>query len=93
MPGERRDVLTAVADRQQYLSVAGGLLLLVGLVLAAWVGYEWFGTHTSHLVIAIAAGIVTVIGVQLLVFAAMVSMLVALYREQEWHLAAEGRAR
>lgn len=65
-----------------YFGSVGSLSTLAGLGLAAYVGYEWFVQNTSHEVIAFLAGSAVLFGVQLLMFAILSDMIVAVNREQ-----------
>lgn len=65
-----------------YFGSVGSLSTLAGLVLAAYVAYEWFVRSISHEVIAFLAGSAVLFGVQLLMFAVLSDMIVAVNREQ-----------
>ena len=65
-----------------YFGSAGGLAGLVGLALAAYVAYEWFGPPgVSHEVLAVASGVTIIFGVQLLIFGVLSDLIVTLHRE------------
>ena len=65
-----------------YFGSVGGLSTLVGIVLAVYVGYDWFVNGISHEVIAVGAAAGILFGVQLLMFGVLSDMIVALNREQ-----------
>jgi len=65
-----------------YFGSLGGASLLVSVVLGVYVGYEWFAKGISHQVIAVAAGVALLFGVQLLMFGVLSDLLVTLHREQ-----------
>ena len=65
-----------------YFGSVGSLSTLAGLVLAAYVGVEWFVRGISHEVLAFIAGVGILFGVQLLMFGVLSDMIVALNREQ-----------
>jgi dolichol-phosphate mannosyltransferase len=65
-----------------YFGSVGTLSTLAGIGLAAYVAYEWFVRSISHEVIAFLAGSAVLFGVQLLMFAVLSDMIVAVNREQ-----------
>jgi len=65
-----------------YFGSVGVASSLVGIILAAYVGYEWFVAGISHEVIAVVAASGILFGVQLLIFGVLSDMIVALNREQ-----------
>lgn len=65
-----------------YFGSVGTLSTLAGLILATYVAYEWFVRSVSHEVIAFLAGSAVLFGVQLLMFAVLSDMIVAVNREQ-----------
>jgi len=65
-----------------YFGSVGVASCLVGVGLAAYVGYEWFVAGISHEVIAVVAASGILFGVQLLMFGVLSDMIVALNREQ-----------
>jgi dolichol-phosphate mannosyltransferase len=65
-----------------YFGSVGSLSTMAGLGLAVYVAYEWFVQSTSHEVIAFLAGSAVLFGVQLLMFAVLSDMIVAVNREQ-----------
>jgi len=73
---------TKTSNPLVYFGAAGGVSSLVGLVLAAYVGYEWFWRDTSHEVVAIVSAFAIMIGVQLFMFGALSDLVVTLHREQ-----------
>ncbi|GAA0656149.1 S-layer glycoprotein N-glycosyltransferase AglJ [Salarchaeum japonicum] len=65
-----------------YFGSVGGGALLLSLVLGVYVGYEWFVRGVSHNVIAVAAGVALLFGVQLIMFGVLSDLFVTLHREQ-----------
>ncbi|MFC5973308.1 S-layer glycoprotein N-glycosyltransferase AglJ [Halomarina salina] len=65
-----------------YFGSVGTASVLVGTLLGAWVGYEWWFAGISHQVYAVAAGVAILLGAQLLMFAVLSDMIVAVNREQ-----------
>lgn len=80
--GNEDDLFEAIKSRHRALRLAGAIATLIGLVLAAYVGYEWFIWRTGHEIIALLAAVAILFGVQLLIFSTLTSMLVSLHREQ-----------
>jgi dolichol-phosphate mannosyltransferase len=66
-----------------YFGSAGAVSTLVGLGLAAYVGYEWFVAvpRRSHEVIAVGAALAILFGVQLLIFGVLSDMIASFHRE------------
>ncbi|WP_324758449.1 S-layer glycoprotein N-glycosyltransferase AglJ [Haloarcula montana] len=54
----------------------------LGIVLGAYVAYDWFANSISHEVIAMVGGIAIVLGLQLLMFGVLSDMIVTVNREQ-----------
>lgn len=71
-----------------YFGSVGVLSALSGLLLGAWVGYEWWVVGISHQVYAVVAGVAILLGAQLLMFAVLSDMIVAVNREQTHRLEA-----
>ncbi|UPV74294.1 S-layer glycoprotein N-glycosyltransferase AglJ [Halorussus limi] len=66
-----------------YFGSVGVLSSLIGVIIGAYVGYEWFGpANTSHEVLAIVAAFAILFGVQLLMFGVLSDLIVTLHREQ-----------
>lgn len=65
-----------------YFGSVGVLSLLTGVVLAVYVGVEWFLMNTSHQVIAVVAGVAVLFGVQLVMFGVLSDLVVTTNREQ-----------
>jgi dolichol-phosphate mannosyltransferase len=79
--------LYSLARMNNPLFYFGGLSLasaLVGLALAAYVGYEWFvrTPPVSHEVLAVVGGFALLISVQLFVFGVLSDMVIVANREQ-----------
>lgn len=81
MPPTTIDPFQTVSDRQRLLVVIGLTSVVIGLITAGWVGYEWFVFTTSHVVMALVSGVLVVLGIQLLVFSFMASMIIELHRD------------
>ncbi|MFC6726034.1 S-layer glycoprotein N-glycosyltransferase AglJ, partial [Halobium palmae] len=66
-----------------YFGSAGAISGFVGLLLAAYVGYEWFIAfpRRSHEVIAVGAALAIIFGVQLLIFGVLSDMIASFHRE------------
>jgi dolichol-phosphate mannosyltransferase len=65
-----------------YFGSVGTLATLVGTLLAAYVGYEWFvPPQVSHEVIAVVSAFAILFGVQLLMFGVLSDLILALHRE------------
>lgn len=80
----------AVTSRRRLLVVSGGASTLVGLAVAAFVGYEWFVQGVSHEVLTMIAGVALLFGVQVLVLASLAGMLITLHRETLQQVEEEG---
>jgi dolichol-phosphate mannosyltransferase len=67
-----------------YFGSVGLASTLVGLALAAYVGYEWFirVPRVSHEVLAVVSAAAVLFGVQLLMFGVLSDMILSLHREQ-----------
>lgn len=67
-----------------YFGSVGLASTLAGIVLAAYVGYEWFirVPRVSHEVLAVVAAAGVLFGVQLLMFGVLSDMILSLHREQ-----------
>lgn len=65
-----------------YFGSVGIASLIMGLLLATYVGYRWFALGISHEVLAVASGFGILFGVQLLMFGVLSDMIVTLHREQ-----------
>ncbi|MEE6210351.1 S-layer glycoprotein N-glycosyltransferase AglJ [Salarchaeum sp. III] len=65
-----------------YFGSVGGGALLLSLALGVYVAYEWFAKGVSHNVIAVAAGVALLFGVQLIMFGVLSDLFVTLHREQ-----------
>ncbi|WP_170864794.1 S-layer glycoprotein N-glycosyltransferase AglJ [Halogranum amylolyticum] len=67
-----------------YFGSVGLASTLVGLVLAGYVGYEWFVRvpRVSHEVLAVVSAAAVLFGVQLLMFGVLSDMILSLHREQ-----------
>jgi dolichol-phosphate mannosyltransferase len=65
-----------------YFGSVGALSTVVGVVLAAYVGYEWFvPPRVSHEVIAVVSAFAILFGVQLLMFGVLSDLILTLHRE------------
>ena len=74
----------AIKRRHRMILLAGVAATVVGVLLAGFVGYEWFvrRPRVSHEVLAVIAAFAVLVGVQLLVFSTLTDMLVVLHQEQ-----------
>lgn len=71
----------AVRSRHRLLLLTGATATAIGVLIGVYVGYRWFGHGTSHEVLALVAAVAILLGVQILVFTTLTSMLVLLHRE------------
>jgi dolichol-phosphate mannosyltransferase len=65
-----------------YFGSVGVLSLVIGGIIAVYVGFEWFGRGISHEVLAVVSGVALLFGVQLLMFGVLSDMVLSLHREQ-----------
>ncbi|MDL0129573.1 S-layer glycoprotein N-glycosyltransferase AglJ [Halobacterium salinarum] len=65
-----------------YFGSVGAGFGAVGTALAAWIGYEWFVRGISHEALTVVAGVVLLLGVQLVIFGVLSDLVVTLHREQ-----------
>lgn len=65
-----------------YFGSFGALSALVGLFLTGFVGYSWVFRGVSHEVIALAAGVAVLFGLQLIMFGVLSDLIVTANREQ-----------
>jgi len=65
-----------------YFGSVGVASVLVGVVLAAYVGVEWVTRGISHEVIAVVAGVALLFGVQVALFGVLADLVVDVNREQ-----------
>jgi dolichol-phosphate mannosyltransferase len=73
---------TKTSNPLVYFGLAGGVSMLLGLVVAAYVAVEWFSRGVSHEVMAVLASFAIIVGVQLFMFGALSDLIVTLHREQ-----------
>jgi dolichol-phosphate mannosyltransferase len=73
---------TKTSNPTVYFGAAGGLSLVVGVVIAAYVGVEWVTRSVSHDVLAVVAAFAVIVGIQLFMFGALSDLVVTLHREQ-----------
>ena len=71
-----------------YFGSVGFSTIGLGVVLGAYVAYDWFVNSISHEVIAMVGGIAIVLGIQLLMFGVLSDMIVTVNREQTRRLEA-----
>jgi len=64
-----------------YFGSVGSLSAVVGLLVASYVGFEWFVQGVSHEVLAVVAAAGVLFGVQLLMFGLLADLIVSLHRE------------
>ena len=65
-----------------YFGSVGFSAIGLGVLLGAYVAYDWFINSISHEVIAMVGGIAIVLGIQLLMFGVLSDMIVTVNREQ-----------
>ncbi|WP_435347055.1 S-layer glycoprotein N-glycosyltransferase AglJ [Haloarchaeobius sp. HRN-SO-5] len=65
-----------------YFGTVGGILGLTGVFVAGFVAYEWFAKGVPHDVLAMLAGVLLLVGVQLAMFGVLADTMVSLHREQ-----------
>jgi len=65
-----------------YFGSVGFLSAVSGVLLAAFVAYRWFLHDTSHEVIALAAGVTLLFGIQLVMFGVLSDLIVTANRRQ-----------
>ncbi|MFB6198143.1 MAG: TIGR04182 family glycosyltransferase, partial [Halobacteriaceae archaeon] len=65
-----------------YFGTMGTALLLLGGVVGVYVGVEWVTQNVSHEVLAVLSAMMTLIGVQLLIFGLLSDLIVTLHRER-----------
>ena len=56
--------------------------LIIGIIMAGFVGYDWFVNHIGHEVLAIVSAFGILLGVQMLILSSLSSMLISLHQEQ-----------
>lgn len=64
-----------------YFGSVGGLSVLFGVAVGAFVGYEWFILHVSHEALAVVSAFAILLGVQLFMFGVLSDMVIAVNRE------------
>jgi dolichol-phosphate mannosyltransferase len=65
-----------------YFGVLGALATLVGALVGAYVGIEWFTVGRSHDVLALVSASGFLLGVQLLVFGVLADMMLSFHKSQ-----------
>jgi len=65
-----------------YFGSLGVVSALVGVFLAGFVAFRWFFRNTSHEVIALAAGVSLLFGIQLIMFGVLSDLIVTANRRQ-----------
>ena len=65
-----------------YFGTVGGVLGLTGVFVAGFVAYDWFVNRVPHDVLAMLAGVLLLVGVQLAMFGVLADTMVVLHREQ-----------
>ena len=74
--------LEVIKTRHRLIIGTGLLSTLVGIMMAVFVGYDWFVNHTGHEVLAIVSAFGILLGVQMLILSSLSSMLISLHQEQ-----------
>jgi glycosyltransferase (TIGR04182 family) len=69
-----------------YFGSIGLLSSLVGLVVAAYVGWEWFVVGISHEALTVVSAFAILFGLQMVMFGALSDLMVSLHREQRRHI-------
>ncbi|WP_267639843.1 S-layer glycoprotein N-glycosyltransferase AglJ [Haloarchaeobius amylolyticus] len=69
-----------------YFGSVGGMSGLAGIFIGAWVGYEWFFRGVPHNILAMLAGVLLLLGVQLAMFGVLADTIVSLHQEQRSRL-------
>lgn len=69
-----------------YFGSFGVLSALIGILLAGYVGYEWVVNGVAHDVLALAAGVTLLFGVQLVMFGVLSDLIVTSNRQQNRQL-------
>ncbi|RRJ29851.1 S-layer glycoprotein N-glycosyltransferase AglJ [Halocatena pleomorpha] len=64
-----------------YFGSVGGLSILFGISIGAFVGYDWFIHHVSHEALAVVSAFAILLGVQLFMFGVLSDMVIAVNRE------------
>jgi dolichol-phosphate mannosyltransferase len=73
---------TKTSNPLVYFGAAGGVSLVAGVLIGAYVGVEWVTRRVSHEVLAVVAAFAIIVGIQLFMFGALSDLLVTLHREQ-----------
>ncbi|MFW5919948.1 MAG: S-layer glycoprotein N-glycosyltransferase AglJ [Halanaeroarchaeum sp.] len=74
--------LAKTSNPMFYFGSVGGVSLFVALLLAAYIGYEWFVHGISHNVLALLATLAFLFGGMLVMFGFLSDLIVTLHREQ-----------
>jgi len=65
-----------------YFGSVGTVFGVGGVALASYVGYDWFAKGISHEALTMVAGVLLLLGVQLVMFGVVADIVVSLHREQ-----------
>jgi glycosyltransferase (TIGR04182 family) len=65
-----------------YFGSIGSVFGAAGTLIAAYVGYDWFANGISHEALTVVAGVLLLLGVQMLLFGVLSDLVVTLHREQ-----------
>jgi glycosyltransferase (TIGR04182 family) len=65
-----------------YFGSIGSVFGFSGTLLAGYVGYDWFANGISHEALTVVAGVLLLLGVQMLLFGVLSDLVVTLHREQ-----------
>lgn len=63
-----------------YFSVIGGVTILIGLVIGAYVVIEWMA-GTTHVLLAVLTALIIISGIQMFIFAIMGDLIASLHKE------------
>ena len=66
--------LEVIKTRHKLIIGTGLLSTLVGIMMAIFVGYDWFVNHTGHEVLAIVSAFGILLGVQMLILSSLSSL-------------------
>lgn len=73
-----------------YFGSVGITTMLVGGIVAGWVGYEWFVHSVAHDVLALFAASAFLFGMQLVMFGLLSDLIVSLHREEMRRIEEDG---
>ena len=74
--------IEVIETRHKLIIGIGFLSTSIGIIMAGFVGYDWFVNHIGHEVLAIVSAFGILLGVQMLILSSLSSMLISLHQEQ-----------